>query len=1114
MKPVPQRRGVALVLILGVIVIITIMAVGLSAVMRTERAVAKNNLDSVQARAFAEMAVDDASGLIRQAIDAGSAGGRFWASQGGKITVFEADGAVNPTLSKNLYSVGSGTNTVNLNQTSFAGNSPIASAAAVNSGTAPALNVQWIDVLADPGSAASTNNQVVGRYAFWVDDETSKVNLNTADGGQKYSGTWFGSGQPGDVNLQALKSGGTGLTQAAADTIAQRTGMRPSTTLSVRALNSAEEVDGAGAGAGLFSANNFNVTHYNPAPELNIFGEPKIYLTTTFTSTSGGVGRVTNAMLGEYKYKGIGSPGEPTDPEGLPQKQVYPTDRQLPNFHGSGATMPQTFEYDRAMNNQIFGLNSADYYLGQRIAYYLSGTNGQGQGIQWPVFPGSSAEGFSGKYTPRQIDSIALQILSLMKRGTLTDHFRAGGLPYVLGKGWLSGKPVKGLSRMPKVNEVVLVFKTMAGSKTDPETGELHDIANLSIEMYVEWLLPKGLDGYPLAPPYDANGAGLWRYGYGDNRYYLNCLDAPIFLDDPDKKAASFATSETVDGVAKPWTTRSLAAAPLGGFWMDNLLRFSDQDGNPAGIDLFGNPNGLADPDPRAKDLHPYAKKTSGGKVVVGSDGKAVIYGTGPNSSSPAPVFRMNAAVATTADGWKVGEYHSTANFYKTTYYPSAPNVKELRVEGGLAIWVKSGGGTSYPDEGYNLDPVPLDSIRGPKYTGEVIANIRNDLLKAVIPMPAGLTIPVPGIVTVHLQVADPWVNSMPGDWVGDVSAAGITMNYPTSTSAPGVYQENVGQNTISKVTRGADPKSIWWPKQSAEITKSQRFPSSGFLQYIRTGMMPDKRVDKLSAELQHGVPFRMLNFASSNNPSQQTDGGESYPDWAMLDLFTVPAALQPLGSPAPPYLELTSGGATAGRINPNPPIIASGTVSRLLPMAAILKNNEVYIEERESPSPTVIDGEGVSSAIQSYLTSLGRPLMLPGEIANVPEVSQFLYQGVDATARSRNDLVRQIVGNLTTRSNTFTVWAVGQTVKKRSGNQAFGTVEATDTVTGESRMQFVIERYLDLGIDGVPGNSNNPGLDGVVGTPDDPVDPQYHPSMTYPLPYKYRVIFAKQVSN
>ena len=50
-------------------------------------------------------------------------------------------------------------------------------------GTNTALPVYWVDVLANPRNATpSANNTIIGRYAFWTDDENSKVNINTADG--------------------------------------------------------------------------------------------------------------------------------------------------------------------------------------------------------------------------------------------------------------------------------------------------------------------------------------------------------------------------------------------------------------------------------------------------------------------------------------------------------------------------------------------------------------------------------------------------------------------------------------------------------------------------------------------------------------------------------------------------------------------------------------------------------------------------------------------------------------------------------------------------------------------------------------------------------------------
>ena len=156
---------------------------------------------------------------------------------------------------------------------------------------------------------------------------------------------------------------------------------------------------------------------------------------------------------------------------------------------------------------------------------------------------------------------------------------------------------------------------------------------------------------------------------------------------------------------------------------------------------------------------------------------------------------------------------------------------------------------------------------------------------------------------------------------------------------------------------------------------------------------------------------------------------------------------------------------------------------------------------------------------------------MMAGEICNVPAVANFLYDSnrggtyaSDGSSRywskSRNDLVKQIVGNLSPRSNTFTVWAVAQTVKQKNSadrqlkDTTYSQVLPTDTILSESRMKFLVERYLDYGAVGVPGNIVSPGTDGVVGTPDDPVDPTYHPGMSYPLKYRYRILSASPVTN
>ena len=95
------------------------------------------------------------------------------------------------------------------------------------------------------------------------------------------------------------------------------------------------------------------------------------------------------------------------------------------------------------------------------------GTNASRQAVQWPAFPGSSTQGFAGKYTPRQLDSIVAQILSIGSKAVSSDFPSVSGnveeqighrfmvAPYVF-PGWLSRQWVIGLGRSPKVTQMYM----------------------------------------------------------------------------------------------------------------------------------------------------------------------------------------------------------------------------------------------------------------------------------------------------------------------------------------------------------------------------------------------------------------------------------------------------------------------------------------------------------------------------------------------------------------------------------------------------------------------------------------------------------------------------------
>ena len=137
---------------------------------------------------------------------------------------------------------------------------------------------------------------------------------------------------------------------------------------------------------------------------------------------------------------------------------------------------------------------------------------------------------------------------------------------------------------------------------------------------------------------------------------------------------------------------------------------------------------------------------------------------------------------------------------------------------------------------------------------------------------------------------------------------------------------------------------SIAQVAQQTLIPRSARMPNIGYLQYVRTGIIPDD--ESVNYSQQRGTPFRLLSFAPSYEPrnpgnalvGQQTTNNtsQSYPDWALLDLFYIPSTLAPYGSTYNPAVATpttnavetrllyygTYGGATAGKINPNGAVI------------------------------------------------------------------------------------------------------------------------------------------------------------------------------------------------
>lgn len=233
--PSSSRRGVALVVVLACLVLLSVLVVSFLTSVSTELKSSKSDADHTSVRILADTAVNIAMGQVKNGTAGRDAGGQrvTWASQPGLLRRYDAAGQ--PAGFVKLYSsdimAGSGAYGgdsvaadwdarsglfTDLNEP-LLGRFPILNpdaegkvagfsidethgAVAGKSHPAP-LPVRWLYVLRDgritvpsggSGDRAefsastpqpSADNPVVGRVAFWTDDETCKVNLNTASEG-------------------------------------------------------------------------------------------------------------------------------------------------------------------------------------------------------------------------------------------------------------------------------------------------------------------------------------------------------------------------------------------------------------------------------------------------------------------------------------------------------------------------------------------------------------------------------------------------------------------------------------------------------------------------------------------------------------------------------------------------------------------------------------------------------------------------------------------------------------------------------------------------------------------------------------------------------------------
>ena len=261
----------ALIVSLAFVVLIAILVVGFATTARLERDIVESHSAKLQAGLLNEMAVRVAQARLQNGT--ATTANSTWLSQPGRLTTISGN-------TNEFFDLTSGAS-ANANATQDVSvdlNPPplLNSERAISGNLSVSMPVKWIYVrqdgslILDPSAAPTydAGNPIVGRFAFWTDDLSARINLNTATAASATNpptASW-----PGHQNLTALLT----ASDIAALKSYRANNHFESARDALRATNSTTL-------RAALANQKFDVTHFSHSPSsLNVFGEPKIVLTT------------------------------------------------------------------------------------------------------------------------------------------------------------------------------------------------------------------------------------------------------------------------------------------------------------------------------------------------------------------------------------------------------------------------------------------------------------------------------------------------------------------------------------------------------------------------------------------------------------------------------------------------------------------------------------------------------------------------------------------------------------------------------------------------------------------------------------------------------------------
>ncbi|MEI9898088.1 MAG: hypothetical protein WDN28_30580 [Chthoniobacter sp.] len=294
---------------------------------------------------------------------------------------------------------------------------------------------------------------------------------------------------------------------------------------------------------------------------------------------------------------------------------------------------------------------------------------------------------------------------------------------------------------------------------------------------------------------------------------------------------------------------------------------------------------------------------------------------------------------------------------------------------------------------------------------------------------------------------ADPRVNGLTKDWTldsqstfGQVNAARVkSLAAPmTNGDKPVLPPQDV--DSTGKISTAS--MRMPYPAVKGDTTKSGRVFSSGELGLIHTG------IEGSNSAPQPGVPWRSLHLQPT---SQATT---TVPDWAFMDLFTVPMDIPVAAS----GIFSPHSNSAGGRVNVNAKP-APFDLERTDPLAAVF--NGALKSTLNSTTLTATEAKTIAQNIYNHTLASAGTLpagkLYPANSSNLNyyespgEIVEIA--GVADKGEESEQLVREVANLITARGNVFAVYTVGQALKQTPNGKL--------VVTGEQRQEAMIERYM-----------------------------------------------------